>query len=433
MFSVADYPSIQAAIDAAEASSIGGAVYIPAGVYNIEETLRVSKSGIGIFGDGPESTVLLSHDPMRDAIHVASQDGRHLHGFSLRDVCFKSANHPRTGGAYVHLDTVQTVAMERIVMNEPFIGFHLSNTTILDLSKFDIRSPQVDGVGILIDGDADSNDHWIHHGIIRGNPSLKSRAGVEIRNSGFSTIDSIDAYQCGTGLLLRSDSFEAPRMPGRAQVEHIWTRSCSWDTCLEDGLRIEAVGEGRVRRVRSLGDWYASNFGCGVRIKGSDFIGPDGASILGVDFIDAHSFVNHEDGFHIDHADYWTIQTCKVAGNGHPSPGQHDGVRVVSRADHFKIIDNIIGDTELFPRFCQDYGIRVEAGSTDRYRITGNDLSCNRTGGLLDEGTGRKIVRGNIDWNDGATWTEEPAPVEPAVSAAPMRQAKGRFGWPRRA
>lgn len=312
------------------------------------------------------------------------------------------------------------------MMEGPFIGFHLSNTTILDLSKFDIRSPQDDGIGILIDGDAASNDHWIHHGIVRGNLDLKSRAGIEIRNSGYSLLDSIDVYQCGSGLILRSDSSEAPRMPGRAQVEHIWTRSCSWDTCREDGLRIETSGDGRVRRIRSLGDWYASNYGCGVRLEGSDVPGRDGASILGVDFIDAHCFVNHENGFRIDKADYWTIQNSKFSGNGHPSPGKYSGIHVGTRSEHFKIIDNVIGDTELFPRDCQEYGVKVEAGSADRYRISGNDLSRNFKAGLLDEGSGRKVVQDNLDWNDESTWLEQPTPVVSSLR-------KGRFYWARRA
>ncbi|AWN43336.1 glycosyl hydrolase family 28-related protein [Methylobacterium durans] len=52
-----EYPSIQAAIDAAEGNSNGGAVYIPAGVYHLENTLRISNSGLSIFGDGPDSTI----------------------------------------------------------------------------------------------------------------------------------------------------------------------------------------------------------------------------------------------------------------------------------------------------------------------------------------------------------------------------------------
>ncbi|WP_162560422.1 hypothetical protein [Methylobacterium durans] len=62
----------------------------------------------------------------------------------------------------------------------------------------------------------------------------------------------------------------------------------------------------------------------------------------------------------------------------------------------------------------------------DRYRITGNDLSRNLTSGLFDEGTGRKIVRDNIDWSDQATWVESPPPT---VNPRPERS---RFGWPRR-
>lgn len=423
MINASDYPSVQSAIDVAEQDR--RAIYIPGGVYHLEDEIRVKSSGVTIHGDGPESTILLSYNPAGTTMRVAGEGGEQLYGFSLRDVGFKSASYPRTAGACLHLDTVQTVAMERIMMEGPFIGFHLSSTTILDLSKFDIRSPQDDGVGILIDGDGASNDHWIHHGIVRGNLDLKSRAGIEIRNSGYSVLECVDVYQCGNGLVLRSDEFEAPGVPGRAQVEHIWTRSCSWDTCREDGLRIVTSGEGRVRRIRSLGDWYASNAGCGVRMTGSDIPGRDGASILGVDFIDAHCFVNHEDGFRIDEADFWTIQNSKASGNGHPSPGRYSGIRVGPRNDHFKIIDNIIGDTELFPRDCQEYGVKVETGSHDRYRIMGNDLSRNAKGGLLDAGSGRKVVRDNLDWNDETTWMERPVVVE-----QPVR--RGRFDWARR-
>lgn len=57
-----DTSAIQAALDAAEASTYGGIVYIPAGIYKTTSALTVSDRKVSIRGDGAESSVISAFD-----------------------------------------------------------------------------------------------------------------------------------------------------------------------------------------------------------------------------------------------------------------------------------------------------------------------------------------------------------------------------------
>lgn len=122
---------------------------------------------------------------------------------------------------------------------------------------------------------------------------------------------------------------------------------------------------------------------------------------------------NDLNGIYLETCPSVFISNCAIGGNSFSAPGTYDGIRV-SAADGFLSVMGcqIGGSTFELPNITshQRYGIAFTSGVTDpRFRIIGNNLQGNTTGGLLDQSTnsattrGNKKVRGNVgipDWID---------------------------------
>ena len=74
--------------------------------------------------------------------------------------------------------------------------------------------------------------------------------------------------------------------------------------------------------------------------------------------------------------------------------GSIDGISIQAGATDFKITGNVVTDDQGGSA-TQRYGIRIEAGASDRFVITGNTLAPNKTGALFNAATGLNQTIGN--------------------------------------
>ena len=387
---LSQFQTLQAGIN-----SVSGApakFYLPAGTYSINAPLIISNPGQSIYGDGQLASIISCTDPNQDGIYVSNPNAsdKHLHGFNLFDIGFTSPV-TKTGGAYVHLNLAQTINLGRISMTNPYYGFQLTDTTILTLDGFDIINPvSNNGIGIKIDGVNDSNDQYISNGIIRDyNPSgQKSRCAVQIENSAYTSLDTIDGYQTGIGLILMAAGPPPATMGPRANVEMVWTKKCAWDTCDSHGMLAVTGPGGMIRRYRSNEDWFASNRGSGFAMAGPGLL-------EGFDFIQAQVHSNGLHGFDIENGGDVNITSSRIGGNGWAAANTYHGVSVWPNISHVRIRDNIIGPNNEFPD-TQAYGVYIGTGC-DNYMVASNDLQGNTLGRYLDAANGpHKQIFGNL-------------------------------------
>lgn len=164
---------------------------------------------------------------------------------------------------------------------------------------------------------------------------------------------------------------------------------------------------GNVLDTKFANCWFGLStgaFGC--------FVGPsgtvDGLAFTGCEFVDngASGLIVTGSG-----AKNWVVTGGFSGGN------TDAGIRVTSASTNFTITGHAAGN--ISGRGANNYGIKIEAGASDNYCISGNNLIGNTTAGLSDLGTGTsKIVFPNLGQAIGtftATFTGVTATVTGSV------------------
>lgn len=104
-----DTDKIQKAIDAAEAENVGR-IYAP-GHFVMEYSLRVSKGGITLFGDGTGGTIFKRFEDYGPTILVQSKTpDKILYGFYLEKMMIRQYGNPQTAESAAHLHMVDVSA-----------------------------------------------------------------------------------------------------------------------------------------------------------------------------------------------------------------------------------------------------------------------------------------------------------------------------------
>lgn len=107
--------------------------------------------------------------------------------------------------------------------------------------------------------------------------------------------------------------------------------------------------------------------------------------------IDCDARGNVEHGILINGSGGIEIYGARIGGNSAGDPGEFHGITVGSDVSDFAIIGGKCGGNVLLggPEGAgQGFGILINSGDSDRYRIIGVDVTDNFTGGIGDGGTG---------------------------------------------
>jgi len=96
-----DTASIQAAINAACGLPDGGAVYFPAGIYNVTSTLTINTGSVSLYGDGPGATFIFPYGDYGNVFSFSSGGAPYLFRNSMRDLAIYTQSDTTTGSAVI--------------------------------------------------------------------------------------------------------------------------------------------------------------------------------------------------------------------------------------------------------------------------------------------------------------------------------------------
>jgi len=371
---------IQNAIDDA---SNDEEIYLPSGSYLLNSGLTLNRDNIKFCGAGAGSTILVPNFATGDVLAcgdgTTTREHINVSGFTIDPPSAIT----RSADAFIKINQVEQSYFNHLQLNQPFIGVEITDgaTTKIELTEIDIRNTVAgSGIGILIDG---GGDHYLTRCFINAPNGSQPISGIEIRNSNATWITDCDVIHSGIGLLVN------PNATGI--VTWLFVLNSAFDLCENDGIRIKSTNSAAINKGHNfVGCWSSSNGAVGVRIDGDDV--PDG-----IQFTSHRSVVNGTNGYIITKGKNIFFDACICAGNSDASDGVSAGFEIAANTDKFAIRNCKIG---RWGRLTNDHGvpININAGTSNDYIITGNDMTENDAV-MTDGGTGTsKVVRDNIGY-----------------------------------
>jgi hypothetical protein len=116
-----------------------------------------------------------------------------------------------------------------------------------------------------------------------------------------------------------------------------------------------------------------------------------------VSFIQTLVRLNKYHGIHVTGGNNIRLIESAVLGNNQQNAADGDGIRIAANLINFQIIGGVSGNDIAGETGNQEYGIRIETGTSDEYIISNVDVSTgNDTGGIFDGGAGANKVVSNI-------------------------------------
>jgi hypothetical protein len=169
------------------------------------------------------------------------------------------------------------------------------------------------------------------------------------------------------------------------------------DTCSNAGIDINPTSTGTVYGLNFSTCWSSSSTNHGFYVNA-----PSTASVNGIRVIGHRSLNNGKNGYLVS-SQYCTntfFDSCDASGNSQSSAHSYPGFEFGVNVSGFSVTNSKSGNEDDFSGTTQSYGILVDAGTSNNYVITGNNVTGNFTAGISDSGTGAiKNVTGNIGYN----------------------------------
>lgn len=368
----------------------GGLIYVPEGTYYVSNTIEITKNNVKIMGAGWGSTIIKTTSAAADIFYALNKSN-----IVISDLLLDTAV-TKTGGAAINLNFVTFARITGVRIWGQYIGIllqgpdpkEIGGSAINYLTDIDIRKiVPANGVGIVING---GNDQYLTNIVMDLDnceepepsvcPTKQPFAGIRIVKSGATWIHNADILRSGYGLLID---------PPSLTVDWLFVMNSAFDSNANAGIRIAPTGTGTARGLNFTGTWTASNSVTGVYIAGN---------VDGVRFVNHRSFRNNNYGILLDGGKNISINNSDISGNSRASCGTYDGIAVAGSVSQFSIINNRSGwMADPINHNTQRYGIHIMDGTSNNYMVTGNDVTYNVLGGLVDSGKGtNKIVTNNL-------------------------------------
>lgn len=225
----ADYPTIQAAINAAAS---GDTVFVSAGMY-VENIDLLGKSIVVTSALGPEVTII-DGNQAGPVVTLASGENSAtvLNGFTLRNGRAKSSAPDFGNGGGIRISGSPTITNNKIVDNFACTGSGISAILSAATIQHNIisRNSQSDcfgglgGGGITIQNKAASGSVQISENLISDNITGSSGGGISINGGGSVTVRGNiirgNTSSWGGGIAMINDGFPAPRIVQNLIVEN---------------------------------------------------------------------------------------------------------------------------------------------------------------------------------------------------------------------
>lgn len=187
--------------------------------------------------------------------------------------------------------------------------------------------------------------------------------------------DRCSALQCKYGW----------HLAGATPPEFATLQNCEAENSNSHGALIDAADH-----LRMNGGYYTQNGGAGI------LFGSGHATTADLDRVGAR--VNQYSGIQIENSGRIEIVAPRIGGNSQAGSGLHPGINVFPGVSNWGVIGGKIGgDHMLSGTGLQSYGVSINTGSSDNYRVLGIDGSGNVSGNIADGGTGtNKALANNL-------------------------------------
>ena len=384
-----DTLSLVAAINSAGVEG-AGCVYLPKGKYKVTSSIACSPSyDIALTGDGTGISQIRSTVAGAPTLLAGDHVGTSPRTFSLRDLSmqYDGASPPIAGTVAIHAkNLVSPSKFSSFSIQKFYDGLKLEATSLIGnifVSDFVVGNTESKGVHLL----GGVQGVWLTEGKITarqdGGP-VSGSVGIQMDYCNGIYMKSLDCLLNDRGMLVSPSAGET--------VHWVFGSQVILDTNAGAGLDINPQG-GTVNGFDLSNSWSSSNGDIGVKIRGSSASVVDGISLnmrilknglQGIRLLGGPTtFTNIK------------IDGCSVLSNNQTMAGV-SGVQVDGGISGFTIQNCTVGTSSLFANN-QTNGIRVFAGTSDNYIITGNNLVGNVSTGLNDGGTGaNKVIDNNI-------------------------------------
>jgi hypothetical protein len=378
-----DTAAIVAAISIASVG--GGTVFFPPGSYKVSSSLVIGTVfNVYLLGAGVSVSSINPTTAVTSAVVFGGtgSGGGGFCGFSNLTINCGAA----TACNALTVNGTNGFWCENINIQAAQIGILCSRGVIQFFSRFNMGA--IKGIGIQVNG---GNDQYFDVGVISNVGFPQGNAGINITNSGGVWLTNLDVISTNVGLSIN---------PGNGQtVTWLFAINCAFDTCSNNGIDVAPTGTGAVYGLDFTGCWTSSMTNQGVHF------GPLGTSTVnGVRFNSHRSFNNGLDGLAFTVGGSATLTNVSInnsdfSGNSMTTLNTYSGITVGSGIGAFSITGCRSGQAENFG-VTQARGILINAGASNNYSITGNDLRGNNIAPLLDLGTGTtKLINNNLGYN----------------------------------
>ncbi|MEF3306682.1 glycosyl hydrolase family 28-related protein [Paenibacillus sp. GYB003] len=365
-----DTAAIQAAIDAVPSGSL---IFFPPGTYILEGTVNVNRP-VTIEGCSPALTVFKTKSSTADIFNITSWN------VWVQNIGLDSSV-VRTAGYGINHANGSGVTLYNIGLTNMWNGVNLSG--ILDVADL-VTVREFRNNGIEINGGTDQKLTRI----LTDNGTAPAGSGILITQTGAVFLDNCDIIRSNIDLRI------SPPTAGTGGVYATYATNCYFDTAT-NGMVID--GAGPVERLKFTNCWFASHSSDGVILNNPN--------IKALDFVNCDFYGNGGDGISARFVNDWGVSESRIAQNA------GSGINLSGNTPRFKVRGNVISPTGGWSG--NNFAIWINPGNYEWYEISGNIVSGNNSGSIVDNGTvsTRKYISQNIGFNPVGLLT---APAIPA-------------------
>lgn len=374
---------IQAAMDFAVRYSFAS-IRLSVGRFKLSSALRVggaAASGLDVGGAGQSRTTLVLTEEDQDGIVLGdARPGPCCDGgkdFRVHDLSVTTTV-AKTGGAAVLISRTYNSEVSRISTIGMFAGIRTSASSVSKIYDNSLSSATA-GIGAGIVLDSDDVAAFIAHN--NADNDSNPFAGLKISGSVQGSYIHHNNFAHAVHPLWVSTAGERG-----AKIENMFFTQNSYDFASSENLIAcdDASGTGaHIVRFNMLGEWYATSRGAsGLSVQGK------ACEISDLRWEGPQFYNNVHHGVVIGGTVVdWSMTNPRASGNGGSSPGEYHGLLIETGVSHWSIMGGSSKQMSNFTNI-QGYGVVVQPGASDYYRISGMDNSINMSGSILDGGTG---------------------------------------------
>ena len=369
------------------------ALYFPAGIYLVSQTLTITTNQGSIYGDGTATTFIRFNMGNTSA----ETDGFYLNAVQnifIKDLTVDVKTPASQRIRAFHLYNAKLSTIEAVDIYNPDTGILVEGTyetgttrpisNTINLFNIKVRNARASvGNGLLINNVVDI---FVNEYTCNALAGSEYSSAIFIKNCQAGWFSNMDTLHGDLGLLIKAEENDI--------ITFLFFSQCAFDKNTTDGIRIETTHSSAILKGLTFNNsWSSSNTQKGINLT-------HGGGVLDGVIFGQHQAVNNGDhGVRIDNGVVnVNIHNSIIAGNSATNVNTRNGIQVEAGATDFHIVNNRIG-VALNYTSKHARNILINPGSSDRYVVTGNiSKGFSQAQGLFDGGTGsNKVVTNNLD------------------------------------